>query len=383
MMCEVDCFISVAFDQRWHRFLPKDFSHRAWRVFSVVGAGHTKGELQTDSWNKQCITTRHLSTKESTQGYWGIPHIWKLWYPYQTNCGKEMHVTPICIGRCIYLMDTNSVNHQWLLEQGQDWWLIAGLQRWSSPVRIWSGAVERLALTVHAPPHGERSCNANLMDSRWLWTWVFVVLLPIFHWILRVVTAGHVEPASEGGWPPVRGVDEGAGRQDQSVGQLTLHLLLPLLRLAEVGEEEQDGTPGQNERHPHCLHDSLSQFASHKESICIICSIWSSEVDMAFPQSVLAHDSWWRSKNDREVMTCPEKPAQPTGGAAPGALLLLLLLASSWGIIAHTLNFRPLCVGETTNVCAQTLRSCAPYFRFAGSKEEGQLKKGHFSPATN
>ena len=58
-------------------------------------------------------------------------------------------------------------------------------------------------------------------------------------------------------------------------------------------------------------------------------------------------------------MTCPEKLTQPTGGAGAGALLLLLL-ASGWGIIAHTLNFRPLCVGETTIVVrAQTPSSQA------------------------
>ena len=135
-------------------------------------------------------------------------------------------------------------------------WRIKG-----SPVCQWSGAVERLALTVYGPLHGKRSYNTNLVDSRWLQTWVISVWslnghLSIFHCLLRTVTGRHIQPARKGGWPPVGGVDEGAGGQDQGGGEL-LHLLA-LFCLAQVGEKERC-TPGcQNDRNPQRLHDCVS-----------------------------------------------------------------------------------------------------------------------------
>ena len=103
--------------------------------------------------------------------------------------------------------------------------------------------------------------------------------------------------------------------------------------------------------------------------MCIICPIWSSEVDTTFPQSVLTHDDWCQIKS--EVMTCPEKLALPTGSAGAGALLL----ASGWGIIAHTLNFRPLCLGETTNVVGAQRLLCM-YLPCISPPKQGRGAKG-------
>ena len=151
-----------------------------WLVGRLVGTAH-KSRIANRFLELAVFYHLHLSTKKSTQGY--------TTHPTSESCGidtrqtyKERQlVTPVHTCKCIYLMDTSSANDYTNMSQlkGQDC-RFAKIS--SSPVRTWSRAVERLALPVQTPPHGEWSCNTNLMDSRWLRTRVFVVLvLAIFH----------------------------------------------------------------------------------------------------------------------------------------------------------------------------------------------------------
>ena len=76
---------------------------------------------------------------------------------------------------------------------------------------------------------------------------------------------------------------------------------------------------------------------SHKEPMFIICYICSSSVHI-WPFSNLfspmTKNRCTIRTSRQEVVTCLEKPAQPTGGGA------LLLESGWWGIIAHTRNFQ-------------------------------------------
>ena len=195
---------------------------------------------------------------------------------------------------------------------------------WGSPVIVWSGAVERLALPVDSSLNRERGRNTDFVDSRCFWGWVVLCnILSLALFRLRAVTVGQIQPSGQGWWSPICVVDKGAGCQDQGVGQLLLHLHSQ----AEVGEEDH-GACGQDAEHSHQLHVSfhsrltgslgarLAPFG-HLGSLWHIISLFSS-------------------------MFCQEKkPGDLPGNPdATNWRTWRRCATARWGIIAHTLCFR-------------------------------------------